>query len=239
MTHTYQISGMTCGKCVAKVKSELLKLGDVTEADVQLNAPQAKISMQKHVPLNTLQQAIEKAGHYQIAEAAGAAQREEETRSWLTTYKPVLLIAAYLLGITLLLQFANHAFNAQQWMRHFMAGFFLVFSFFKFLDLRGFAESYSSYDLIAKRWQGWGFVYAFTEIGLGIAYLLNLYPAVVNSITAVVMLVGLLGVLRAVFSKTVIQCACLGTVFNLPMSTITIVEDGAMLLMSVAMLILM
>ncbi len=45
MTHTYAISGMTCGKCVAKVKTELLKLGDILSADVKLDAPQASITM--------------------------------------------------------------------------------------------------------------------------------------------------------------------------------------------------
>lgn len=230
---------MTCGKCVAKVKSELLKLGDITEANVQLHAPQATISMHQHVPLHTLQQAIDKAGHYQIAEIGGAGHSEAEARSWLSIYKPVLLIAGYLLGITFSLQLVKHAFNAEQWMRHFMAGFFLVFSFFKFLDLRGFAESYASYDLIAKRWQGWGYLYPFVELGLGIAFLFNAFPVKVNIITAIIMMVSLLGVLRAVLSRTTIRCACLGTVFNLPMSTVTIVEDVTMLLMSAAMLMLM
>lgn len=231
---------MTCGKCVAKVKSELLKLGDITEANVQLNAPQATISMQKHVPLNVLQQAVDKAGHYQIAEAGVADDMQKaEAGSRLATYKPLLLIAAYILGATLLLEWVDGTFNTEQWMRHFMAGFFLVFSFFKFLDLRGFAESYASYDLVARQWRGWGFVYPFVELGLGIAFLLNFSPVTVNIITAIVMLVSLLGVIRAVLGRRTIQCACLGTAFNLPMSTLTIVEDGAMLLMSVSMLMLM
>lgn len=120
---------MTCGKCVAKVKSELLKLGHITEAIVQLSVPQATISMQKHVQLSALQQAVAKAGLYQITETAGSMHMEAEAKSRLVTYKPVVLIGGYILGSTLLLQFANSAFNFEQWMRHFMTGFFLVFSF--------------------------------------------------------------------------------------------------------------
>ena len=60
----------------------------------------------------------------------------------------------------------------------------------------------------------------------------------VNAITAVVMAVSLAGVLRAVFSKRAIRCACLGTVFKLPMSTVTIIEDGLMLAMAVLALVL-
>ncbi|NCU04658.1 MAG: heavy-metal-associated domain-containing protein, partial [Chitinophagaceae bacterium] len=43
----------------------------------------------------------------------------------------------------------------------------------------------------------------------------------------------------SVLNKRKIRCACLGAVFNLPMSTITIIEDGLMIIMSIAMLFLM
>lgn len=59
-----------------------------------------------------------------------------------------------------------------------------------------------------------------------------------NAVTAVVMGVSLLGVLKAVLSKQAIRCACLGTVFNLPMSTVTIVEDGLMLAMALLALVM-
>jgi hypothetical protein len=62
------------------------------------------------------------------------------------------------------------AFDTMQWMRHFMAGFFLVFSFFKLLNLKGFAESYVMYDVLAKQIPAWAYLYAFVELGLGIAF---------------------------------------------------------------------
>ena len=68
MTHTYNIAGMTCNGCVAKTKSELLKLGDITAAEVQLT-PQATIIMQKHVPITVLQNALSKAGNFTITES--------------------------------------------------------------------------------------------------------------------------------------------------------------------------
>lgn len=240
MTHTYNISGMTCGNCVAKAKSSLLMLGEVTEAEVNLTAPQATITMQKHIPLGTLQAALSKAGNYTIREADGGMQHKTpaaESRSWLDTYKPILLIGAYITGATLLIQAVTEEANWHTWMQHFMAGFFLVFSFFKLLNLKGFAESYSSYDIISKKWAGWGYVYPFVELGLGIAYLINFNPPVTNAVTLVVMSVSIVGVLQSVLSKRKIQCACLGAVFNLPMSTITVIEDALMIAMSTAMLL--
>lgn len=117
-----------------------------------------------------------------------------------------------------------------------MAGFFLVFSFFKLLNLSGFADSYSMYDIVAKKFKSWGYIYAFVELGLGIAFLMNFNPVVTNITTMVVMSVSIVGVLQSVLNKQKIQCACLGDVFNLPMSTVTIVEDALMIAMSGVML---
>lgn len=239
MTHTYNIAGMTCNSCVAKVKSKLLILGDVTEAVVQLTAPQASIRMQNHIPVTVLQDALSKAGHYTITEADGGMQHAlpaEGAKSWVETYKPILLIGAYITAITLLLEAAKGGFTWHTWMPNFMAGFFLVFSFFKLLNLKSFAESYASYDIIARKWLGWGYLYAFIELGLGMAFLLNYNPIVTNAVTFVVMSISIIGVLQSILNKRAIQCACLGAVFNLPMSTVTVVEDALMIVMSAVML---
>lgn len=239
MTHTYHIAGMTCKSCVAKVKNELLKMGDITEASVQLESPQATISMQKHIAVDTLQSAIQKAGNYTITAADGGMNSSvsQETQSWLKTYKPVLLLFFYISIISVVVASTGNAFDLETAMRVFMSGFFLSFSFFKLLNLSGFVDSYSMYDIIAKRFRGWGYIYAFIELGLGIAFALNLFPIIINIVTLVVMSVSLIGVVQAVTNKRKIQCACLGAVFNLPMSTVTVIEDLLMILMSGIMLV--
>ncbi len=78
----------------------------------------------------------------------------------------------------------------------------------------------------------WGLIYPFIELALGIAYLVNVFPLLVNSVTLIVMAFSAIGVLRAVLSKQIIRCACLGTVFQLPMSTVTIIEDAGMAVMA-------
>lgn len=240
MTHTYNITGMTCSGCVSKAKSELLKLGDVMLADVQLAAPQATITMQKHIPLSQLQIALHKAGNYTITEEIGGSIQhiaEEIPGTWFSTYKPILIIGAYIIGVSLLAEAVSGGFAIERWMSNFMAGFFLVFSFFKLLNLQGFADSYAMYDIIAKKWKGWGYLYAFTELGLGIAFLVKLDPLLTNAVTFIVMSISIVGVLQSVLRKQKIQCACLGAIFNLPMSTVTIIEDAIMILMSGIMIV--
>lgn len=151
------------------------------------------------------------------------------------TYRPLVILLIYLLLVTAV---AASTLDLREVMRLFMGGFFIAFSFFKMLDLRGFRDAYRSYDLVAKAVPAYGFIYPFIELALGLAYIAAWQPMLVNAVTALVMAVSLAGVLRAVLSKQTIRCACLGTVFNLPMSTVTIVEDGLMLGMAVIALVL-
>lgn len=236
MTHTYNISGMTCSGCTDTVKKRLMSIEGVTSVEVSRDPDQATVTMQKHIALGDLQKAL--GDKYGIS-----AQHHNETamqaESWLQTYKPVLLIFTYITAITLLVQLKNETFDAMEAMRHFMAGFFLTFSFFKMLDLKGFAESYVMYDVIARRIPAWAYLYAFVELGLGVANLINFSPTITNWTTLIVMSVSIIGVLQTVLNKKAIRCACLGAVFNLPMSTVTIIEDGLMIAMSAAMLWMM
>ena len=234
MTHTYSISGMTCDNCVSKVKSELLKMGDVTEAHVQLKSPQATITMQKHIPTNVLQNTISKAGSYRIADVDTSMDKSVKDDQ---SYYPILLIFGYITVITLLIQLSHGSFNLMQWMSHFMAGFFLVFSFFKLMNLKGFQEGYSMYDVIVKRIPVWGFIYPFIELTLGIAYLNGFQPLVTNIVTLFVMGISSIGVIQSMIKKTQIQCACLGTVIKLPLGKVTLFEDLLMVIMSAVMII--
>ncbi len=234
MTHSYQLTGMTCSSCEEKVKKALELVNEITNVAVSKDENIATITMTKHVAVTDLQNALD--SKYQIS-AINPNENNEQARSWFETYKPIVLIFFYITLITILIQTTNHHFNYMQAMQHFMAGFFLVFSFFKMLNLKGFAESYRMYDVLARKIPTWGYVYAFLEVGLGISYLLNFNPLVTNAVTFIIMSISIIGVLESVLNKKKIQCACLGSVFNLPMSTVTIIEDGLMIIMSLAMLI--
>jgi copper chaperone CopZ len=243
MTHTYQVSNITCGGCIAKVTGLLEKLPNVTAVSVNLEG-QAQITMSSHIITADLQAALVDYPKYQLSEKSvvmplkpALVAEDDEVRGFFETYKPILLILGYILLVTMAVQFNSPSFDWMQWMQHFMAGFFLIFSFFKLLNLKGFAESYAMYDVLAKKMPTWGYVYAFVDLGLGIAYLVGYNPLITNAVTIVVMSISIVGVLQSVLNKKKIQCACLGTVFNLPMSTVTIIEDALMIAMSGAMLL--
>ena len=225
---------MTCGSCEAKVKSALLTLPGVTNAEVTRTT--ATITMEKHIALSELQKAIVAKGSY-IISAEQHSEIVEQTKSWFTTYKPLLIIFAFITGISIITARMGNEIHWMKCMNNFMAGFFLTFSFFKLLDVKAFAETYSMYDIVAKRIKAYGFIYPFIELALGIAFLTGFNPFVTNIATLIVMSISIIGVLQSVLNKQNIQCAFLGAVFNLPMSTVTIIEDAMMIAMSGFMII--
>ncbi len=234
MTHTYQVTGMTCSGCEGKVKSSLLIVPEITAVEVSKDTNAATITMDSHVGLHALQEALGGSkSKYQIS-ASNHSEVIEEGRTFFVTYKPILVLFAFISLISILL--SDQSLMVA--MRIFMAGFFLSFSFFKLINLKGFAESYSMYDVVAKKFKAWGYIYAFLELGLGIAFAVNFNPILTNWSTLIIMSVSIIGVMQSVLSRRKIQCACLGAVFNLPMSTLTVIEDFLMIAMSAAMLIL-
>lgn len=245
MKHTYNVSGITCSGCQSKVKGLLEKVAGIKKVEVNLLSGDTMIEMDKHISTDTLQKALKDYPKYQLSEIAKQNHvpihkfEQDEKKTWLQTYKPILLIFGYITAITLLIEWVQGGFALMRWMNHFMAGFFFVFSFFKLLNLKGFAESYTMYDIIAKKWNTWGYLYAFVELALGFAFLTGFNPILTNAVTFVVMSLSIIGVLQSVFNKRKIKCACLGDVFNLPMSTVTIIEDALMIAMSAVMLIQM
>ena len=239
MERKYQISGMTCTSCEEKVKENLLSSPYITFVEVSKESNSATVTMDKLLITEELQTLLGgRESKYQI-KAIEQNVIIEENISWFETYKPIVLIFGYITFVTVVVQFKNNHFDMMQWMQHFMAGFFLVFSFFKFINLKGFVESYKMYDVIAKRIPIWAYIYAFVEFGLGAAYLFYSNSLIINLVTFIVMSISIIGVLQSILNKKKIQCACLGAIFNLPMSMVTVIEDGLMIIMSLIMLFML
>jgi cation transport ATPase len=239
MDRALTISGMHCQSCVARVTKALTPFAHKVE--VTLDPPRAILrNIDSDATLDVLNIAAAGAGKYTLELDNNLAVRPIESgdqqSSWFATYKPLLLIVGFLLLVTLLIHARMPGRGWHEWMNDFMAGFFLVFSFFKLLNLSAFANAYRGYDLIAAKSAAYAYAYPFIELALGIAYLIRWNPVVTNWITLVVMIVSAAGVLNALRKRQLIECACLGTVFKLPMSKVTLIEDLSMAAMAAAML---
>ena len=215
------VTGMTCGSCVAKIEHALDGSSGVEHVHVDLQQGTVMVSGGAALSREALESAIRSAGFG--VEGGPAVQA--------SSFTP-LLVAVSLIGLGSLASGGADGFMAK-----FMGGFFLVFGGLKLLDLGGFAAAYAKYDLLAARLPAYGWVYPVVEVALGLAYLATPEWMGLHAITFVLMTFSALGVIRALWRGEQLTCACMGTAFNLPMTTVTIVEDLGMAAMAGAMLV--
>lgn len=147
------------------------------------------------------------------------------------SYIPLFVIISLILLVSLITswnEYRESAFSIANFISYFMAGFFIVFSGFKLMDLKGFAEGYSTYDLLAQKWFGYGYVYPFIELVFGIFMLVGLHSPALLWAEVVVMGFSGLGVSIKLAKGEEFQCACLGTFLKVPLTKITLIEDFGM-----------
>jgi hypothetical protein len=154
-------------------------------------------------------------------------------------YKPFILALGLVIVATSLLTAWSH-----QPMDAFMGFFFIVFALPKLLNLTAFAQAFSQYDLLSKRFTGYARAYPFIELTLGLTYLTD-YPMnsnfgnkVVNIMVIILTAIGIAGIVHSLKYKKKLSCACLGATFKFPLSNVAVIENGSMLVMALGMLIL-
>lgn len=233
MKKTYTITGMTCNGCVAFVTKSLLAINEVDEVKIDLALSKAVLHLNKSTPLKTLQDALP--SKYVVTEKVIQQNTIASKESTLKQLRPLFLIFTYLLVATFLLNYKEQRITDA--MLDFMGLFYIVFSFFKLLDLKGFPKSFRMYDPIAKAIPIYGWVYPFIEVILGILFLMRIQIPIALIVTLVILGVTTVGVLKTLVDKKTIQCACLGTALKLPMTKATFIENSIMIVMAILMLI--
>lgn len=243
----YTVKGMTCQGCRASVEEKLQSLEMVVHAEVNLGKEEADIEFKEETSLPILQQAL---GYkYKIIEKNDVSSKEQQEAtitnlkeevdedSKIKQLKPLFLIFFYITTASFLINW--EPFQWQSWMLDFMGLFYIVFSFFKFLDYKGFPDSFRMYDPLAKKIPAYAWVYPFIETALGLCFLFRFQTLAALIATLIILGITTIGVSQSLFLKKKIKCACLGTALNLPMTEATFIENTIMIAMATAMLFAM
>ncbi len=229
MKQTFYIDGITCMSCVARLKEFYVEKQGVSEVEIEKESGKITLSTNQRLSEATLSEGL--AEKYTFRSSPVFSEKAEVSK-WKQLY-PLYLIGAYLFAFS---GFRWATSSLEDAMLDFMGGFFLVFSFFKFLDLKGFTPSFAMYDPIAKKLPFYGKVYPFLEVILGALFIARFEVQILLYITLVILGSTTLGVIRSLLDKRQIQCACLGTALKLPMTEATFIENAVMLAMTFYML---
>ena len=241
MKKTYTISGMTCNSCKSTIHQNLNEIPEIESVEVNLEKAEAVIFMNSNIEILKLQTALPSKFRIEekVVNDSNALVNEpnienDQEKSKLQQLKPLLIILIYISIASVLMNFKN--WNSNEVMLDFMGLFYIVFSFFKMLDLKGFPESFRMYDPLAKRLPIYGWIYPFIETGLGLMLLMRFEIKIALIITLIVLGVTTIGVTKALLDKKSIRCACLGTALKLPMTEATFIENIIMIAMAISML---
>ena len=239
MKQTFNIDGMTCNNCKASVEKYLNDLPHISHVSIDLAKGEAEITMDKHLAAEVLQNALpekftvsKKEGEHELTSTNALEVSQEKSK--LQQLKPLLLILLYISAAGVLLHYKDWSWS--EFMLDFMGLFYIVFAFFKMLDLKGFPESFKMYDPLAKRLPIYGWMYPFIETALGLMFLMRFKVDIALIMTLVVLGITTIGVTKTLMDKKSIRCACLGTALKLPMTEATLIENSIMIAMAALML---
>ncbi len=233
MKHSYNIEGMTCNGCRTDVENAINKIKGVS-ALVDLEKEEVVLEMKYGISLNELQNALPNKYTISQKKVSDNDAIPQIKKSDLQQLFPLFLILGYIAAVAVLLNYKTIDYSG--FMLDFMGMFYIVFSFFKFLDLNGFPDSFSKYDPLAKKIPIYGRIYPFIELVTGLLFLIRWQLGFALIITVIILGITTIGVVKVLLDKKSIQCACLGTVLKLPMTKATFIENSIMLIMAIIML---
>ena len=236
MKSKLQISGMTCEGCKSSVEGKLGSLDGVDNVQVNLARGEAVIYSKNPLSFSLIKETlppkyslINEEGVY--LDIHGDVTIKE---SKIKQLKPLFIILGYIFIASILLNYKN--WNSSNAMLDFMGLFFITFSFFKILDIKGFSMSFRMYDPLAKKVPIYGYIYPFIEVLLGVMFLTRFEVNIALVITVIILGVTTIGVTQTLLNKRAIKCACLGTTLNLPMTEATFIENALMIIMALILI---
>ena len=162
-----------------------------------------------------------------------APQSEDET-----SYQPVIAIFAMSLLMSLAVGFA--AFDSVLTLRSaewFVATAMCLLALQKLQDVESFSTMFLNYDLLAKRWVRYGYLYPFGEALAGILMLAGALLWLAAPVALFIGTVGAISVVKAVYvDKREIKCACVGGDSKVPLGFVSLTENLMMIAMGLWML---
>jgi copper chaperone CopZ len=236
MKSILQISGMTCEGCKSSVEDKLSSLDGVDDVQVDLARGQAVIYSKSPVSFSLIKETLPPKYGLINEEGVKLDTHDEVTTkvSKIKQLKPLFIILGYILIASILLNYKN--WNSSNAMLDFMGLFYIIFSFFKILDIKGFSLSFRMYDPLAKHAPIYGYIYPFIEVLLGMMFLIRFEVNIALILTVIVLGITTIGVTQTLINKRSIKCACLGTTLNLPMTEATFIENALMIIMAFSLI---
>ena len=164
-------------------------------------------------------------GYDDLREYLGKSRSQPEEGE--TSYQPVLAIfgVAFMLALAISWYVFETVFTVQaaEW---FVSLSMALLAIQKLQDLRSFSTMFLNYDLLARRWVRYGYIYPFGEALAGILMVAHVLPIISVPVALFIGTVGAVSVFKAVYvDKRELRCACVGGNSNVPLGFVSLTEN--------------
>lgn len=179
----------------------------------------------------------ERIGGYDALEVHLGKKKPKEERS-KTSYQPVIALFAMMFFMALAAAYIATgnmiSVKTAEWFVSFsMCGL----AYLKLRDVESFSTMFLNYDLLAKKWVPYGYIYPFAEGLAGILMISGLLMWLAIPLALFIGSIGAVSVFYAVYiQKRDIKCACVGGDSNVPLGFVSLTENVIMVGMALWML---
>lgn len=173
-------------------------------------------------------------GYESLREYLGQAVQSDDE----TSYQPV--VAVFSMALLMALAASHAAFGsiftirAVQW---FVALSICILAILKLRDVESFSTMFLSYDLLARRWVRYGYIYPFAEAFAGVCMIAGSLLWLAAPLALVIGTIGAISIAKAVYiDHRELRCACVGGDSNVPLGFVSLTENLMMIVMGAWML---
>jgi glutaredoxin len=154
-----------------------------------------------------------------------------------TSYRPVVALfsmtALGALAASYAITGSVFTLLAAEW---FIGFSMVVLALLKLQNIESFATMFLNYDLLAKRWVPYSYIYPFAEGLAGVLMISGALTWLSVPVALFIATIGAVSVFKAVYiDKRELKCACVGGSSNVPLGFISLTENLMMIAMAVWM----
>lgn len=164
------------------------------------------------------------------------AQEQDARGRTLADYWPLISLIALSALAAWALALGSAEVDMRRLMHGYMGVFLFVFALLKTFDLNGFKDGFTMYDLLAKRFHAYAYLYPFVELALALMYMAHFEPTLTYWVTIGLFSFSAIGVINALSEGLDVDCPCMGSALSVPLSTVTLTEDMGMVVMASVLL---
>ena len=145
------------------------------------------------------------------------------------TYLPVFYVYAFSILVSLNIVFF-YDLNIRSLILYFLGFFSLTFGILKFINLNSYVESLLEYDFIAQRFKLYAYLIPILELIFGVLFILQREILLIEYLCIIFFTLNIVVIANALEKRRSFTCACMGGLFKIPLSYVSLLESFTMVL---------